>query len=72
MVLFYYLCKKATSMDENDQNNKQNLEEPAANYGKKVTLGEIEFQPVPHMMETLQAQGCISFEDFVEKFSKYL
>ena len=51
--------------------NKQNLEEPAASYGKKVTLGEIEFQPVPHMMETLKAQGCISFEDFVEKFSKY-
>ena len=67
MVLFYYLCKKAMSMDK----NKQNLEEPAASYGKKVTLSEIEFQPVPHMMETLKAQGCISFEDFVEKFSKY-
>lgn len=55
-------------MDE----KKNILEEPAISYGRKIKLSEIEFQPMHNMMETLKAQGCITMDEFVERFSKYL
>lgn len=48
------------------------LEEPAVGYGRKYKLSEIEFQPVHNMMETLRQQGCITFDEFKERLSKYL
>ena len=51
---------------------KHTLEEPAASYGRKVKLSEMEFQPMHNMMETLKAQGCLTFEEFKERLSKYL
>ena len=65
---FVYLCEKVKSMD----NNKHNLEDPAASYGRKMKLSEVEFQPMNNMKETLRQQGCITFDEFVDKLSKYL
>ena len=56
-------------MDEKNHN----LEEPAAAYGQKCKLSEIEFQPMPNMMEALRKQGYITHEELVERLSsKYL
>ena len=55
-------------MDEKNHN----LEEPAASYGQKCKLSEIEFQPMSLMMETLRKQGYITHEELVARLSKYL
>ena len=52
-------------MDE----NKHTLKEPSASYGSKYKLSEIEFQPMPDMMETLREQGYITHEEFVERLA---
>lgn len=52
--------------------NKHILEEPAAVYGRKVRMSELEFTPMPNMMETLRKQGYISQEEFIERFSKFM
>ena len=51
---------------------KNRLEEPAASYGRMVKKSEIEFQPMHNMIETLKAQGCITLDEFVDRYSKYL
>lgn len=51
---------------------KHALEDPMDVYGKKRNLNELEFIPMSNMMETLKGQGCITLDDFVAKFSKYL
>lgn len=48
------------------------LEEPAAVYGSKVRLGDIEFRPMPHLMETLRERGYITFDELSKRLSKYL
>lgn len=49
-----------------------NLEEPAVSYGNKVRLGEIEFKPMPRMMESLRDMGYISFDELSERLTKRL
>lgn len=66
---FFSIFAKRTIMDDD---NKNNLEEPAAAYGQKCKLSEIEFQPMPNMMEALRKQGYITHEELVERLSKYL
>ena len=52
--------------------NKNILEEPAVSYGSKVRLGDIEFRPMPHLMETLRERGYITLDELSERLSKYL
>jgi len=52
--------------------NKDLLQEPSVAYGQSLKLSEIEFQPMHNMMESLRAQGCITFDEFANKFSKFL
>ena len=47
-----------------------NLEEPAVSYGRKVRLGEIEFKPMPRMMESLREMGYITFDELSERLTK--
>lgn len=54
------------------KNDSHNLEEPAVSYGSKVRLGDVEFKPMPRMMETLRERGYITFDELSEKLSKYL
>lgn len=49
-----------------------NLEEPAVSYGSKVRLGEIEFKPMPRMMESLREMGYITFDELSERLTKRL
>ena len=51
--------------------NKRALEEPAMFYGRKVGLGDIEFEPIDNMMETLRSRGYITFDEFIDRLSKY-
>ncbi len=55
-----------------DKKNKDLLQEPSVAYGQSLKLSEIEFQPMHNMMENLRAQGCITFDEFADRFSKYL
>ncbi len=49
-----------------------NLKEPAVSYGSKVRLGEIEFKPMPRMMESLREMGYITFDELSERLTKRL
>ena len=52
--------------------DSHNLEEPAVSYGSKVRLGEIEFIPMPRMMDTLRERGYITFSELKDRLSKFL
>lgn len=64
--------KVKTDIFANMKKDSHNLEEPAVSYGSKVRLGDIEFKPMLHMMETLRERGYITFDELSEKLSKYL
>ena len=54
------------------EEKKHILEDPAASYGRKCKLSEIEFQPMHNMMGTMRKRGYITHEELVERLSKYL
>ena len=56
----------------NMKKDSHNLEEPAVSYGSKVRLGEIEFIPMPRMMDTLRERGYITFSELKDRLSKFL
>ena len=39
---------------------------------KNNILEDLSFEPIPHMMETLRAQGCISHDELIERLVKPL
>ena len=39
---------------------------------KNNILEDLSFEPIPHMMETLHAQGCITHNKLVERMTKNL
>ena len=66
-----FLCIFAV-MDKRMDDKDHSLEEPGAEYGRKVKASEIVFEPMPHMRDSLRAQGYITHEEFVDRLSKYL
>ena len=52
--------------------NKNTLNEPAVNYGRKVHVSELQFKPMDNMMETLRFQGYVSLDEFISKVSKFM
>lgn len=51
---------------------KHTLEEPAASYGRKVKIRDLEFEPLLHLEQSLREQGYISFDELKERLAKYL
>jgi hypothetical protein len=49
--------------------DKNNLESPSAPYGRIVRVGDLQFEPVDNLDESLRAQGYITLEDFKNKYS---
>ena len=52
--------------------NKEILEEPRAPYGSSIRMEDLTFESMPHMMETLRAQGCITHDELVDRLSKLI
>ena len=55
-----------------EKKNNNNLEDPLVAYGTPVRKEDLSFEPIPHMMETLRAQGCISHDELIERLAKYI
>ena len=55
-----------------DEKKNNNLEDPMVAYGTPVRKEDLSFEPIPHMMATLRAQGCITHDELVERLAKYI
>ena len=57
---------------ENEFMNKNNhnvLESPAVSYGSTIRVGDLHFQPMENVEDSLRAKGYISLEEFEKRFS---
>ena len=52
-----------------NKNNHNVLESPAVSYGSTIRVGDIHFQPMENVEDSLRAKGYISLEEFEKRFS---
>ena len=48
------------------------LESPAASYGSTIRVGDLHFQPMENVEDSLRAKGYISLEEFQKRVSNLI
>jgi len=48
------------------------LESPAASYGSTIRVGDLHFQPMENVEDSLRAKGYISLEEFQKRASNLI